>query len=234
MIEQTRRGRMTLVEADSFYLPDTTGTAYRQDHTKSTIAINMIDPEGRRLDYFHNAGFYTLEGEDYDGALGRLDSQIAHHMLYPYVEFIKFEPQPGGVDLARDATRLLRRHLARRAPTNPVGLFQPVFAAQAEQVAARPPEFFHKYAFNIFRQIGANFELLGSHLEWLSHHGEAGLDTATAGCRRISSEAKIMQFQLARAVARKKTEALAAKLDPMRQAYDEVFGALLLLYPDRA
>ena len=47
------------------WLPDTSGTDYRRQHTKSTIVIDDIDVEQRRLGYFHNAGYYQLEGEDF-------------------------------------------------------------------------------------------------------------------------------------------------------------------------
>ena len=41
--EQVERGRPVLVELDSFFLPDTAGTAYKREHVKSTVAVNAID-----------------------------------------------------------------------------------------------------------------------------------------------------------------------------------------------
>src|SRR6185503_20625642 len=41
--EQVSRGRPVLVELDSFYLPDTAGSAYKIAHQKSTVAITDID-----------------------------------------------------------------------------------------------------------------------------------------------------------------------------------------------
>jgi len=40
---QVIRGRLSLVEVDSFSLPDTAGTAYRSAHVKTTVAVNEID-----------------------------------------------------------------------------------------------------------------------------------------------------------------------------------------------
>ena len=41
--EQLERGRPVLVELDSYFLPDTAGTAYRLAHVKSTVAVVEID-----------------------------------------------------------------------------------------------------------------------------------------------------------------------------------------------
>lgn len=231
--EQISRGRMSLVEVDSFYLPDTPGAGYRQEHGKTTIGVNEIDPHARRMTYFHNAGFHALSGEDYDGAMGELASQTASHLPFPYVEFAKFDMPPGDVALEA-VVAVLRRHLMLRPVENPLAAFQAVFADQALRLAERPPAFFHKYAFNSFRQTGANFELLADHLSWLAARQVPGMDTAIAACRTISGEAKIMQFQLARALARKRVEGLAARLDPMRDAYAIVIAELLRQFPDAA
>ncbi len=55
--EQVSRGRVVMVEVDSFHLPDTKGTSYQVSHTKTTIGIQSIDAEERELGYFHNAGY---------------------------------------------------------------------------------------------------------------------------------------------------------------------------------
>ena len=232
VMAQMERGRLSLIEADSFYLPDTAGVSYKLEHTKSTIAINRIDRAGKRMDYFHGAGFHILEGEDYDGALGQLPSQKA--MLFPYVEFVKFEARPSPpADLLARALDLLRKHLAHRPPQNPIAAFQREIMRQVNEVASRPPDFFHKYAFNTLRQIGANFELLASHVDWLGAQGEERLGEAADAARRLSADAKIMQFQLARAVSRRKVDGLDAKLEPMKAAYDAAIGPLAARYGDR-
>ncbi|MGO7675443.1 DUF1839 family protein, partial [Rhizobium ruizarguesonis] len=64
---QIARARLCLIEMDSFYMPDTRGTAYRQEHGKTTVAINRLDVADKRVDYFQNAGYFRLEGEDFDG-----------------------------------------------------------------------------------------------------------------------------------------------------------------------
>ncbi len=65
--QQVSRGNAVLVEMDGFYLPDTRATSYRREHVKTTIGIDRIDRAHARLGYYHNAGYFTLDGEDYAG-----------------------------------------------------------------------------------------------------------------------------------------------------------------------
>jgi Domain of unknown function (DUF1839) len=222
VIEQAARGHAVLIEVDGFYLPDTRGVSYRRQHTKTTIAVNRIDPASRQLEYFHNAAFFALDGEDYDGVFTKLPQQRRDDVLFPYVEFVRFD----GRGLKGEALRAaslgrLREHSVRRPKHNPVRAFAKAISAQAEAVANRPPDFFHAYAFNTLRQLGANFELCGSHLDWLFAGGEA--QDAIAACKPISGGAKSLQFQLARAVARKRFSGLEEALAPIADAYDALF-----------
>ncbi|MFC3075718.1 DUF1839 family protein [Shinella pollutisoli] len=224
VLAQLARGRLCLVELDSYFLPDTRGVAYRQEHGKTTVAVNRLDLEGRGLDYFHNAGFFRLDGEDFDGLFHRLDGPDDLPFL-PYAEFAKFPAAPPDeAHLRREAERLLAVHFARRPAANPVAAFAAVFPAQVEAVAERPFGFFHKYAFNTLRQLGANFELAAAHLDWIAPDG--GLAPAADAARRISETAKSVQFQLARAVTRKKFAPLATALDPAAEAWESLTAAL--------
>ncbi|HEV7249816.1 MAG TPA: DUF1839 family protein [Shinella sp.] len=221
---QIARGRLCLVEMDSFYMPDTRGVAYGQEHGKTTVAINRLDLENKRLDYFHNAGFFRLEGADFDG-LFHLNDGSDELPFLPYTEFAKFpEKRPDEVHLRREARRLLAIHFARRPEANPVAAFASVFPKQVEAVADRPFGFFHKYAFNTLRQLGANFELAGSHLDWIAPDGS--LTEAAEAARKISETAKSVQFQIARAVTRRKFEPLATALDPAIEAWDRLMATL--------
>ncbi len=221
--EQIARGRLCLVEMDSFFMPDTRGVGYRQEHGKTTVAINRLDPANRSMDYFHNGGFFHVEGEDFDGLFHRGTSQEELPFL-PYTEFAKFPEKPTDERTTREvATALIRHHFARQPSANPIAAFAEVFPTQVEAIAERPFGFFHKYAFNTLRQVGANFELLASHLEWL-------LPDTTEPERRqalkISETAKSVQFQLARAVARRKFEPLAGALVPAAEAWDSLMEGL--------
>lgn len=221
---QLDRGRICLIEMDSFYMPDTKGVGYRQDHGKTTVAINRMDVQNRKLEYFHNGGYFALQDDDFSGI-------FQHHLtdadlpFLPYTEFAKFpEFDVSEGETRQTAERLLAHHFARRPKDNPIKAFSAVFPAQVEEVAERPFGFFHKYAFNTLRQFGANFELTASHLEWLG--GEARFGKAGAHALRVSEVAKSVQFQLARAIARRKFDILATALDPAIAAWDELMGEL--------
>jgi len=221
---QIARGRLCLVEMDSYFMPDTRGTGYRQDHGKTTVAINRLDIENRTMDYFHNGGFFRLEGDDFDGVFQRHAAPDALPFL-PYTEFAKFPAVPLDAQTTRDvANRLLREHFARRPIANPIRAFAKVFPSQVEAVAERPFGYFHKYAFNTLRQFGANFELLASHLAWLAPEG--GYAGEIEQALKLSESAKSVQFQLARAVTRRKFDPLATALDPAAEAWDYLMAGL--------
>ncbi|MCB1506052.1 MAG: DUF1839 family protein [Hyphomicrobiaceae bacterium] len=228
---QASRGRIALVEVDGFYLPDTKGVSYRTEHTKTTIAVNSIDPATRFLGYFHNAGYFALSGDDFDGLFGRLPDQMAvADRLLPYTEFVKLAPVTHDAALPKIALRLLEHHLGNRPRANPIRAYKANFGAHAERLMTSAPEFFHKYTFNVLRQLGANHELLSSYLIWLRSHGINGLDRAIAKTQELSGTAKAMQFQLARSVARRSFANYDATLDRMADAYDLAFGDLVAVF----
>ena len=224
VIEQIKRGRLCLVEMDGYYLPDTQGVGYRQDHGKTTVAINRLDVETRTMDYFHNRGFFTLADDDFDGIFHRNAGENGSLFL-PYTEFVKFpEKSVSPAHIAGEARRLLARHLQSVPASNPVAAFAAVFQGQAERLAEKPFAYFHKYAFNTLRQLGANFELLSAHLEWLGQGTE--FVTAVEHAKRISEVSKSAQFQLARAVSRRKFESLGTVMDPAVEAWDKLMADL--------
>ncbi len=217
---QAARGCPVLVEVDALYLPDTAGTTYGRSHAKTTIGILALDPAARTLDYLHNAGRFTLSGADYDGIFGPSE-------LPPYAEFVKAGAAPlPEAELPTAALDLLRRHRARAPAKNPVLAFQAALATAADALVGRSLGVFHAYAFNTTRQLGANFELLGSHLRWLDGHGAADLSAAAAAAEGLAQEAKTFQFQLARAFHRRSAQGLAARLDKAAALYDAVFAEL--------
>ena len=231
--EQVDRGRIVLVEADAHFLPDTLGITYRQGHSKTTIGITGIDPAARRLDYFHNAGFFRLEGDDYDGIFGAPGAIRDPAILFPYVEFLKIPAAPPQVDLVREAVALLKHHLARRPAENPFAAWSADFARHVADLATRPPEWFHTYAFNLMRQYGANFELLSSHLAWLEGQGETGLEAPRLAAEEIAETMKVMQFKLARAMAKKRFDGLAEMIDGCASAWERCMAELDTAFADR-
>ncbi len=217
-LEQLRRGRPVLIEVDSHWLPDS-GPTYRKAHAKTTVAAIALDPTARRLGYFHNTGYHALDGEDYDGLFHR----EMKDGLFPYVEFIKRSGQTlEGAALASASVERLRGHLGRRPALNPVTAWRRDLPRHLETLAAREMDYFHLYAFNLPRQLGANFEMLGTYLQWLGD-----LDEAATACRRIAEESWAVQFQLARMAKRRKFDSAALKLASIEANYDLVMGTLV-------
>lgn len=213
--EQVGAGRPVLIELDSFYLPDTEGTAYRIAHQKTTVGVNEIDVERGYMAYFHNQGFYAVEGEDF-AKLFDLPG------LPPYVEFVKpvpgFRPRSTN-DLLDCSLALKKAHLARAPRENPFIRFKSRLSADLEELMAADMGHFHKYSFATLRQYGACFELAETYLAWLAARSIAGLEVPRAAFATISQTAKAFQFQLARSMSRKKPLDLAP-LDAMAAQWD--------------
>jgi Domain of unknown function (DUF1839) len=224
-LEQLGRGRLTLIEVDSYCLPDTRGTSYRTLHGKTTIGVNMLDAQARQLHYFHNAGYFALEGEDYEDLFRQ-----SHAALFPYVEFVKIGPAANRGPLLQQSLLLLRSHLQNRPLTNPLRRYRENFESHSRLLDERPLEYFHLYAFNVIRQFGANFELLASYIEWLTAKGEMGLESSRRAAAELATQAKALQFQLVRAVARKRFDAIDPTLQSMEPLYDTAIGELAVRY----
>ena len=89
-VEQLELGRLFIMDADAWFLPDTPGVSYRIAHVKSAMVPNMIDTGRARLGYFHNAGYFELEGDDFDGVF-RQGSYADPTVLPPYVETVRLD-----------------------------------------------------------------------------------------------------------------------------------------------
>jgi hypothetical protein len=193
---QLEAGRTMTIEVDSFYLPDTAGSAYRRQHVKSTIAIEALDQSQERLRYFHNAGYHELLGDDYHGVFRLLDD-FSDDVLPPYTELIRFDagPRLNRDDLRRAAACALRRELIRRPRRNPWTAFGERLSADLPALLAGTENDYHAYAFATVRQCGAAFECAKSFVEWL---GDARGASAADALGRIVAGAKALLFKLAR------------------------------------
>jgi Domain of unknown function (DUF1839) len=223
--EQVGRGRPVLVELDSFHLPDTAGTAYRREHVKSTVAVVAIDLAERRLGYFHNQGYYHLEGTDFLDVF-RLHEPKDLSLLPPYVEFVKRRgPALSGEELVLASLELLRGHLRRLPEANPFVTFKERFEADLDWLAREGLDTFHLYSFATLRQFGACYELATTYLQWLQERARKPLEGPIADLLELATRAKTLQFHLARAMARKKALDLSA-LDDAAGRWRSAMGAL--------
>ena len=203
--EQLSLGRPLLIELDSFYLPDTAGSAYQLEHVKTTVAIAEIDMEQQRLGYFHAQGYYHLQGDDFAHVF-HLRGEKNPAILPPYCEIVKSTPLPPlqGEALLNASLVLLKRQLQRLPEVNPFVKFRARFEADMQWLINEPIATFHQYSFATLRQFGSCYELSGTYMKWLQSQGVGGLDGAIESILKLSTGAKTLQFQLARAMARKK------------------------------
>ena len=232
VVEQVAAGRPVLVELDSFFLPDTAGSAYQRAHVKTTVVVNEIDVERRRLGYFHNQGYFALEGSDFS-QLFQLEGPAHERVLPPYVEYLKtrndFLP-PLGERLVEASLGRLREHVARAPRGNPFPRFKARFSRDMDWLMGAPLETFHTYSFATLRQYGACYELAATYLQWLGAQGVDGLEVAASAFLELAQAAKAFQFQLARSMARKKPLSLSP-LDAMSARWDQAMAHLHRHFP---
>lgn len=229
--EQISQGRPVLVELDSFFLPDTQGSAYKIAHVKSTVAVNELDIDARHMGYFHGQGYYHLTGRDFDDIF-QIGGLVHDRMLPPYIEYVKILDRPvpsGGRALVDASIRCMSRQLGLLPNRNPFVAFRTRFEQDLEWLIEEPIDTFHKYSFATLRQYGACFELVETYLLWLSESGEGGLDASIEAFGAISEAAKSLQFQLARAVARKRELSLDT-IDDMASLWSEGMTPLVERY----
>lgn len=225
--EHLRAGKLISSEADAFWLPDTAGTDYRNQHTKSTIVINDLDIEHRRLGYFHNAGYFALEGEDFVKTF-RLDVPEDPAFMPFFAELIRIDRvvQRSDTELAQLSWRLLHKHFERRPSSNPIEKFKTRFATELASLQERGLKHYHAWAFAATRQVGAAFEMAAANLRWLEDHGHAGLNAAANHFDEISNANKAFILKGARSVNTKRPLDLAAIFDGMSAAWDQGMQAL--------
>lgn len=228
-VEQAALGRIMMPEVDSWFLPDTQGVSYRLEHVKSSIAIQHIDVAAHVLGYFHNAGYYTLSGDDFRG-LFRLDEELrGPNVLPPYTEIAKLGNlvHLPDAELVSRSCALLRLHLAARPRANPVSAHRAKLERDIAWLREEPIGTFHGYAFATARQLGSCFELTGSYLRWLEQHGVEGQGAAALACDAIATTAKTLQFKLARVVTYRKDANLAELFDRLEASWETVMAELV-------
>jgi hypothetical protein len=223
--EQLSFGRLCTVEMDAWFLPDTRGVSYRHNHVKTTIVPTRMDRSVKRLDYFHNAGHFSLEGDDFDGIL-HLDGPVDPAMLAPYMEAVRLDRlRRNPENLVELVVALAQAHLSRRPVDNPIIRMAGRIEADLPWLAEHGVDAFHRYAFGVCRQCGASMELAAAFVDWLDVHDGRGAEAAAIGFRQVADGAKGLQFALARA-ARGRTVDLRGVLDGMAGAWDGAMTSL--------
>jgi hypothetical protein len=214
---QLEQGRTMIVELDSFHLPDTASTSYRRQHVKSSVAMDVIDPEAERLHYFHGGGLYELAGEDY-----REIFAAAQSALPPYTEIVRFDAGEAlrGDELREAATVILSEHLRRCPQVNPFERFGAALSHEVDSLLAGSLEEYHAYAFATVRMAGSAFEVAGAHAQWL--FGERAGDTVAA-MLEIVDGCKALSFRL----ARRRPFELAPRIETLADAWSRAMHGLV-------
>jgi Domain of unknown function (DUF1839) len=200
-VEHLSAGKLISTEVDAFWLPDTAGTDYRSNHSKTTILLSTLDVEARQLGYFHNAAYFELSGDDFL-QLFRLQAKPDPEFLPLFAEFVRIDrllrrPQ---AELAACSFELLKRHFDRRPLTNPFLRFGRRFGQDLPELQAGGLPRYHAWAFASVRQAGAAFELVGANLRWQAGFGNPGLIAAADCFEAISQANKALILKGARAV----------------------------------
>jgi hypothetical protein len=93
---------------------------------------------------------------------------------------------------------------------------------------------FHQYAFATLRQCGACTEMAATYLRWMAHHdahaNQLALHEAADAFTVISSNAKTLQFKVARTVSTRKPADIAPLFDAMEEAWITAGARLTTLY----
>ena len=227
VIEHVGAGKLVSTEADAFWLPDTAGTDYRRKHTKTTIVIVALDDTARRIEYFHNAGCFSLEGEDFD-RLFMTGTTPPADFLPLFAELVRFDRQQfrKPAELATQSLALTRRTLERVPGDNPIRRFRARLERDLPLLQERGLDYYHAWAFGTVRQLGATFEVAAASLEWLTAQRAADLGAAAQSFRRISEANKSLILKLARAVNSRKPLEIAPLLADQENAWDQGVSAL--------
>ncbi len=218
--EHLADGKLIATESDSFWLPDVAGTDYRQQHGKTTIVLNELDLPNRRLGYFHNAGYYVLEGEDFVKTF-RLDADPDAVFLPLFAEFVRKDRmvRRPPAELAALAAESLRRHLRHTPAVNPLSRFRERFERELPNLQERGLAYYHVWAFSTIRQLGAAFELASEHLKWLGEAGGPDVAAAAVDFAQIASGSKTLILKAARAVNARRSFDSYAMFDDMAAAW---------------
>ncbi len=219
--QELAQGRLLTVEVDAFWLPDTAGISYRTEHTKTTIVPNRLDSAAECVEYFHNSGYYRLDGDDFRGVL-HLDG-ASPEVLPPYIEMVRLDRlHPPNPDTELE---LVRAHLSRRPVRNPVAALGQGVRVDVQWLRGGGLDAFHRWSFGVLRQCGAGAELAADLSRHLSGRGVRGADDAAALFQSVAVGAKGVQFRMARA-ARGRAVALDEELDGMAANWASAVGML--------
>lgn len=222
--EHLSAGRLIATEADAWWLPDVAGTDYRSQHVKTSIILNDLDVERRTLGYFHNAGYFRLDGEDFQRTF-QLDVSPDPACMPFFAELVRIDKLFLSSEhaLKSKSTELLAKHAADMPADNPVERFAARFQLDLPSLQDKGLAYYHAWAFATVRQLGAAAELSALHLRWLDAQRHA---VAAGAWDRISQGAKAFILKAARAVNSRRELDATTYFDDWAAAWQQARDAL--------
>jgi hypothetical protein len=193
--------------------------------------LNDLDLENRTLGYFHNAGYYRLEGEDFARTF-RIGLPPDPEFMPLFAEVIRTDRL---IHLPADGLRecslsLWRKHLSRVPQSNPVERFGQRIGAELTGMHGRGLDYYHAWAFATIRQLGSAFELAAANLRWLEAGGLTGVELPAQAFELIASHSKTLILKGARAVNARRTlnsdEMFAAMADAWQRGTSSLAARL--------
>jgi hypothetical protein len=220
-VEFLAAGKFICCEVDAFCLPDTAGTDYRRQHTKTTILMASLDVPSRRLGYFHNAGYFELSGDDFSYLFAMTDSPDSSY-LPPYAEYVRVDRlvRKTTAELVERSFVMFQNHFKNRPLSNPFTRFSQRLSRDRDALKMNDLGHYHAWAFASIRQAGAAFELAAAHLRWLGDWGYPALVDAAGYFDSISVANKTLILKGARAVHSGRALEGAELLATMEQAWE--------------
>lgn len=229
-LEHLAAGKLIITESDAYWLPDTAGTDYRTKHTKTTISLNEIDVDQRRLGYFHGPGYFVAQGEDFDRLFG-LHAPAAQDFMPLFAEWVRLDRvrRRPSAELRAMSRKLVVKHFNRRPATNPIIRFRERLERDLPELHAKGIAYYHAWAFATTRQLGSAFELAALNLAWLAQDpsgSDADVSQAAEAFDLISQRCKMLILKGARMVAGKRPLTDGAVYDEMAAAWDRGMTAV--------
>lgn len=225
LCDQLALGHLVIVDVDAWNLPDTAGLTYHCAHQKTSIMVQMIDLGAGRLGYFHNTGYYELEGEDFETVVA-VETGPDRPTLPPFALSVRLGGLRHDPERATAvAHQLVEEHLARRPAGNPVERLAKRVAEDILWLQAEGLDAFHRYAFGSMRQCGANAELAAALVDQVVCRQHPWAAPAVDHFAAVAQAMKSVEFSLARAVRGRSCD-VAAAFAPAAASWDQAYRVL--------
>lgn len=174
--EHLAGGKLIHARVDPRWLPDARDGGDR-GHTRTCILMAELDEARERLDYFHDDGYFELEGADFrqlfrpegapDSGLPPLSAQLVR-----LDRLARKDPS----ELADESFELLRLHFAWRPRSNPFSRFASRLAKELPGLRETGLDSWRRWSAATVCEGGSAFELLAAHLRWLATQSYPELD----------------------------------------------------------